>query len=263
MTDLYLEIINFLFHRSISTINNETTDQLKVPKLPNVGITCMTQYSSEFEFPVLSPPQRMNKVLAETISAAGRTQTHIAETEKYAHVTFFFNGGREEPFHGENRVLIPSPKVSTYDLKPEMSVMEVAKAVDHAMQGGSDCLVMCNLAPPDMVGHTGCFEPTIRAVEATDTAIGLIYNACVRENYTLIVTSDHGNAEWMLDDEGKPFTAHTCQPVPFLICDSSVELRKNVDSAALCDVAPTILALIGGIETPEEMTGKSLIINPV
>jgi 2,3-bisphosphoglycerate-independent phosphoglycerate mutase len=201
----------------------------------------------------------MTNVLAEWISLQGLRQCHVAETEKYAHVTFFFNGGREEPFEGEERILVASPKVATYDLKPEMSVNQVAEAMAQAVLSTKFSLVMGNLAPPDMVGHTGKFEETVRAVEATDSAIGIIYEACQRAGVTLFITSDHGNAEKMASDEdaSKPHTAHTCAPVPFICTDKQKSFISG--SAALCDVAPTLLDYLN-IAKPEEMTGKSLLL---
>ena len=219
------------------------------------NICTMTQYNQEFPFPVLSPPQQMTNVLAEWIAKQGLKQCHVAETEKYAHVTFFFNGGREEPFEGENRVLISSPKVATYDLKPEMSAKQVAEAMSEAVLSDEFAFVMGNLAPPDMVGHTGKFEETVKAVEATDEAIGIIYEACKAKGVTLFITADHGNAEKMCSEDGGPHTAHTCSPVPFICSDKEISLKP---SGSLCDVAPTLLNYVN-LTIPEEMTGKSLI----
>jgi 2,3-bisphosphoglycerate-independent phosphoglycerate mutase len=238
------------------------------------NICTMTTYSADLPFPVLSPPQKMTNVLAEWLATQGLNQCHVAETEKYAHVTFFFNGGREEAFAGEERILIPSPKVATYDLQPEMSVSAVASAMVGAVRSGRFDFVMGNLAPPDMVGHTGKFEETVKAVEATgkssksehyrrryisllDAAIGLIWNACKESNFTLLITSDHGNAEKMRCEQGNPHTAHTCAPVPFICCDERISFTAH-ESAALCDVAPTLLKYME-IDCPSEMTGKSLI----
>ena len=215
----------------------------------------MTQYSQNFPFPVLSPPQQMTNVLAEWLSLQGLKQCHEAETEKYAHVTFFFNGGREEPFEGEERDLISSPQVATYDLKPEMSAKQVAQSMATAVLSGKFDFVMGNLAPPDMVGHTGKFEETVKAVEATDEAIGVIFEACKKAGVTLFITSDHGNAEKMCSEGGGPHTAHTCAPVPFICSDKTV---KSLENGSLCDMAPTILQYMK-IAKPVEMTGKSLI----
>ena len=181
-------------------------------------------------------------------------------------MTFFFNGGREEAFKGESRVLVPSPKVSTYDLKPEMSVHQVAEKVCEAISSGEFGLVICNLAPPDMVGHTGKYEETKAAVEATgitiavliiDLAISNIWETCKKNNWTLFVTADHGNAEVMTKD-GQPHTAHTCSPVPFICSDRTFKFKTTIRPPALCDVAPTILTALG-LPTPKEMTGQSLL----
>jgi len=238
-------------------ISNQPFEPIKaLPKV--VSVVCMTSYNAEFPFPVVSPPQSLDNVLAEWISKQGLRQFHTAETEKYAHVTFFFNGGREIVFADEERQMVPSPKVATYDLKPEMSVAEVADSLIEAMRMQEYALVMCNFAPPDMVGHTGKYEPTIRAVEATDRAIGRVWQACQDLGYTLMVTSDHGNAEKMIAPDGGEFTAHTCSAVP-LICTAGVLLSKPSDrEPALCDVAPTILELMK-LPIPSEMTGQSLV----
>ena len=226
----------------------------------------MTQYRAEHGHPVISPPQPLNNVLAEWLSRHGFGQAHIAgiyavfcflETEKYAHVTFFFNGGQEGEFAGEQRVLIPSPKVATYDLAPAMSVLEVAAAVAACVGSGVE-FVMCNLAPPDMVGHTGKLVPTIDAVKATDQAIQRIWEACKRNDRLLFVTADHGNAEKMLSD-GSPHTAHTCNPVPLIYWDPINKGLQLAHGGALCDVAPTILHAMG-VEQPQEMTGRSLLL---
>ena len=222
------------------------------------NICTMTQYNQEFPFPVLSPPQQLKNVLAEWLAVNGLKQCHVAETEKYAHVTFFFNGGREETFEGEERVLISSPKVATYDLKPEMSSKQVAEAMASAILSGRFNFVMGNLAPPDMVGHTGKFEETVKAVEATDEAVGIIFEACKNMGVTLFITADHGNAEKMCSEDGNPHTAHTCAPVPFICSDKSVKFDLEGE-VALCDVAPTLLDYMK-IGKPEEMTGKSLIL---
>ena len=235
--------------------------QMLLEKRPDlVDSTCtMTQYKEEFPFSVISPPQKMDNVLAEWLSKQGSTQCHVAETEKYAHVTFFFNGGQEKQFEGEERVLIASPKVATYDLKPEMSVAEVAQAMAGAVRSGQFDFVMGNLAPPDMVGHTGKFAETLLAVTATDAAIAVIYEACKQENVALFITADHGNAEQMTSNDGKPHTAHTCSPVPFICTDASQAFKlPNGRPPALCDVAPTILSYMQ-LPIPEEMGGQSLL----
>ncbi|KAJ2765328.1 hypothetical protein IWQ57_004821, partial [Coemansia nantahalensis] len=188
----------------------------RVPE--GLHIATMTQYKSDFPFPAAFPPQKMTDVLAEWLAKKDVAQVHVAETEKYAHVTFFFNGGTEAQFTGEDRDLIPSPKVATYDLKPEMSALEVGDKVADEIATGKYPFVMCNFAPPDMVGHTGDYDAACMAIEATDKAIGRIYEACKEHGYTLFVTADHGNAEKMLSDDGStPHTAHTCSRVPFVM----------------------------------------------
>eukprot|EP01136_Pigoraptor_vietnamica_P037782 Opistho-1_new@106227 len=221
-------------------------------------IATMTTYKKEFPFPVLFPPQSLDNVLAEWLAHLGVRQYHVAETEKYAHVTFFFNGGREAAFALEDRKMVPSPKVATYDLKPEMSAADVATEVVRALDARDYPFVMCNFAPPDMVGHTGKFNEAVAGVEATDAAIGAIYEACERNGYVLFVTADHGNAEKMLDDAGGPHTAHTTNPVPFVMTSRSHKFANATADSALCDVAPTILRVMG-LPQPPDMSGKSLV----
>jgi len=267
-SDDVLVFFNFRSDRMRQLVQVFGTEQLKAdlpfesktPPLPsNLHLTTMTRYREDFPFPLLSPPQAMLNVLAETLSHASIKQLHVAETEKFSHVTVFFNGGREEPFEGETRILVPSPKVATYDLAPEMASAAVAGAVVNALATGEHGFVMCNFAPPDMVGHTGILAPTIKAVEATDIAIGRIYSACQVHGYTLAITADHGNAEKMISACGKaPHKAHTCAKVPFILAKKGVSLVGANGEPALCDVAPTVLALMGVIQ-PTEMTGQSLI----
>ncbi|KAF9350014.1 hypothetical protein BGX26_011757 [Mortierella sp. AD094] len=229
--------------------------EVKLPK--NLHITTMTQYKSDYPFPVAFPAQSMTNVLAEWLAARKVPQCHVAETEKYAHVTFFFNGGSEAQFEGEDRDLIASPKIATYDLQPEMSAAAVGEKVAEEIATGKYPFVMCNFAPPDMVGHTGVYEAAIKGVEATDAAIGTIYEACVKHGYILFITADHGNAEKMLsDDYSTPHTAHTCARVPFVM--TSKTLKFTDTKGALCDVAPTILRVMG-LDVPAEMTGQSLL----
>ncbi|PVU87749.1 hypothetical protein BB560_002071 [Smittium megazygosporum] len=226
----------------------------------NLDVFTMTQFKADFPFKVAFPPQKMDNVLAEWLSKLGISQSHTAETEKYAHVTFFFNGGTEVQYPNENRVLIPSPKVATYDLKPEMSSSQVAEAVVSEMSEGKYPFVMCNFAPPDMVGHTGIYDAAVHAINATDKAIGHIYEGCLKYGYTLFVTADHGNAESMIAKDGSPQTAHTCNRVPFVMASNDITIADpNSDEDALCDVAPTILKFMG-LPQPPEMTGKSLIL---
>ncbi|KDR80714.1 hypothetical protein GALMADRAFT_222317 [Galerina marginata CBS 339.88] len=241
--------------------------EVTVPK--NLGITTMSRYNTEFSFPIAFPPQPMTNVLAEWLSKEGVKQAHIAETEKYAHVTFFFNGGVEKQFPDETRHMIPSPKVATYDKQPEMSAQGVADKVAEVLKEGTEDFVMCNFAPPDMVGHTGIYDAAVEAVSATDKAVGTILEAAQKHNYVLLVTADHGNAEQMRDPEtGNPHTAHTTNPVPFLLVGKGLKFKEwkkgekkegeVLDEPAICDVAPTILDIMG-LPVPEEMTGRSLL----
>jgi 2,3-bisphosphoglycerate-independent phosphoglycerate mutase len=180
----------------------------------------------------------------------------IAETEKYAHVTFFFNGGREEPFNGEERILVSSPNVATYDLEPEMSAFEVTDKLVAAIDSGKFDVAICNYANPDMVGHTGNMEATVKAIEALDLSLGRVFEAVRRAGGEMLITADHGNAEQMRGaDTGQPHTAHTCNPVPFIYVGRTARLAPT---GALCDVAPTMLYLMG-LPQPEEMTGCSLV----
>merc|ERR1712225_163235 len=230
--------------------------EVDVPK--NLNITTMSTYNAEFPFDVAFPPQRMTNVMAEWLAKQGHNQCHIAETEKYAHVTFFFNGGVEKQFENEVRHMIPSPKVPTYDKQPEMSVQGVADKVAEVVKSDEFDFVMCNFAPPDMVGHTGVYEAAVEAITATDKAVKTVYEACKEAGYVLMVTADHGNAEAMLNDEGNPLTSHTTNPVPLIISGGEYKLKDGV-TGALCDVAPTCLAIMG-VDQPEEMTGKSLLV---
>jgi len=233
------------------------------PKRQNVAVYQFTQYNPAWtgKLPIVFPPQSMDNVLAEWISKQGLKQFHTAETEKYAHVTFFFNGGREIQFEGEDRVLVPSPKVPTYDLKPEMSVQEVATEVIKAIESGKYPFIMCNFAPPDMVGHTGVFDATVKAVRATDHAVGRVLEAALKHNYVLVVTADHGNAEEMIDEHDRPKTAHTTRLVPLNIAwpDSMpFPFKLARQRGGLSDVAPTVLHIMG-LPIPKEMTGKSML----
>ncbi|XP_071947559.1 2,3-bisphosphoglycerate-independent phosphoglycerate mutase-like isoform X2 [Antedon mediterranea] len=226
-----------------------------VPK--DLHVVCMTQYKSDFGLPVIYPPTSTVNVLAEWIASKKMTQYHCAETEKYAHVTFFFNGGVEKSFEGEQRCLVQSPKVATYDLQPEMSVMGVAEKMVETIESGKFPFVMCNLAPPDMVGHTGVYDATVKACTQTDKAIGLMVEACKKHNYTFLVTADHGNAELMIDEAGKPVTKHSTNRVPFGMTGEH-KFKNITHNASLADVAPTVLSLMG-LDIPSEMTGQTLL----
>lgn len=225
----------------------------------NLKIYTMTQYKKEFPFENLYPPVIPKNVLAEVIASKGLPQLHCAETEKYAHVTFFFNGGQEVAFEGEDRKLIPSPKVATYDLQPEMNCKGVAEAMAEAIKTKKYAFVMCNFAPPDMVGHTGKYEAAVKACAATDQAIGIIKKACEENDYILLITADHGNAEKMYDSKGGPLTSHTTNRVPFIMANTDKKFASISHNAALCDVAPTVLDLLGVAVPVADMTGKSLI----
>ncbi|MBP5751213.1 MAG: alkaline phosphatase family protein, partial [Firmicutes bacterium] len=199
--------------------------------------------------------------LGEYISGLGLTQLRIAETEKYAHVTFFFNGGIEQPYEGEDRILIPSPKVATYDLQPEMSAYEVTDAVCKRIAEDCPDFVILNFANCDMVGHTGVFEAAVKAVETVDTCVGRVCEAVEKAGGKLFVTADHGNADEMLNEKGEVVTAHSTNPVPFIYCDYSGEPCEGpvtLAEGALCDIAPTMLDA-AGIPQPSEMEGKSLL----
>ncbi|HZF50032.1 MAG TPA: 2,3-bisphosphoglycerate-independent phosphoglycerate mutase [Polyangiaceae bacterium] len=219
---------------------------------------CMTEYEASLNLPVAFPKDDVTETFGEIIAAAGLTQLRCAETEKYAHVTYFFSGGREKPFHGEDRKLVPSPRdVATYDLKPQMSAMEVASEVAEAVRSGKYDFILVNFANPDMVGHTGNLEAAIHAVETIDAGIGLIAGAIKDAGGALIITSDHGNCELMRDDQGRPHTAHTTFPVPLYYMndnDRDIALRGG---ARIADVAPTMLEILG-LPKPQAMTGRSL-----
>ena len=225
------------------------------------GAVGLTSYSAELDrrLGVLLPPRHPTSTLGEVLARAGLAQLRIAETEKYAHVTFFFNGGREEPFAGEERILVPSPQVATYDRKPEMAAREVADRLVAAIAGGRFDFILANFANTDMVGHTGVLAAAVRAVETVDECIGRIADAVGRAGGALIVTADHGNAELMFDaGTGQAHTAHTTHPVPCLLIHAPARARA-LRAGRLADLAPTVLDLLG-IDRPGEMTGRSLIV---
>ena len=250
--------------REISTVFGQGVGEKFTPaKEPkNLIVYTMTRYDEKFTFPNLYPPIIPVNVLAEVLSRNNVKQYHCAETEKYAHVTYFFNGGQEKEFKGEERKMVPSPKdVPTYDLKPEMNAAGVSDAVCNVISEEKFPFIVCNFANPDMVGHTGKYEPAIKACAATDVGIGKIRDMCEKKGYVLLVTSDHGNAEQMYDEKGGPFTAHTTNRVPFCMTGSHKFITPS-HNAALGDVAPTVLALMG-IAKPDEMTGQSLLSNVI
>jgi len=229
-------------------------------RLPiRVNFACMTQYDATIDAPVAFGPENLDDTLGEIISRAGLQQLRIAETEKYAHVTYFFNGGKELPNPGEDRVLIPSPKVATYDLQPEMSAYQVTDEVVDRIRSGVCHLIILNFANPDMVGHTGILEAAIKAVETVDTCVSRVVDEILAQGGAVLLTADHGNAEKMIDLEtGQPHTAHTTNPVPFVLILGDGKEHQLRKGGILADVAPTILELIG-IPVPTVMTGKSLI----
>ncbi|MEA2638348.1 MAG: 2,3-bisphosphoglycerate-independent phosphoglycerate mutase [Chloroflexota bacterium] len=225
--------------------------------LSDVDLVTFTEYERDLRARIAFPREDVRHTLGEAVSMAGLRQFHVAETEKYAHVTYFINGGREHPFDGEERLLIPSPRVATYDTVPEMSAAGVTDAVIAHVEAGADALVVANFANADMVGHTGDFAATIRAVECIDSCIGRIADAVESAHGGLLITADHGNAEYKIDRrDGSVLTAHTTSPVPVIVCgDGDGELREG---GGLRDIAPTVLAVMG-LPVPEEMTGRSLL----
>ncbi|TWJ17610.1 2,3-bisphosphoglycerate-independent phosphoglycerate mutase [Geobacter argillaceus] len=227
------------------------------PKLSSY--VCMTEYDATFGLPIAFDQESLTNILGGVLAAAGKHQLRIAETEKYAHVTFFFNGGVEEPFAGEERCLIPSPKeVATYDLKPEMSAYPVTEELLRRLDGGTYDVIVLNFANCDMVGHTGILAAAIKAVEAVDACVGRIV-AKVRElGGTVLITADHGNADQMAEENGEPYTAHTCNPVWLVLVDDARKQARLKDEGRLADIAPTMLDILG-IEKPREMTGVSLL----
>ncbi len=226
------------------------------PERPKLSIVTMTSYDQTFPFPMAFPAFSLARILAEHLAGLGRTQLRTAETEKYPHVTYFFNGGKEPPYQGEERILVQSPKVATYDLAPEMSAAGVTDVLCKALEQKDHDFLLCNFANADMVGHTGVPEAIITAVETVDRCLERVVAACEASGTRLLVTADHGNCEMMVDPEtGGPHTAHTTNPVPFVAVNTA--LRRLRSRGALCDVAPTILQLLG-LEQPPEMTGRPL-----
>ncbi len=225
---------------------------------PGVYFTCLTLYDRTIDAPVAFKPQSLNNTLGEVLSKNGVSQLRLAETEKYAHVTFFFNGGIEEPNPLEERILIPSPRVATYDLKPEMSANEITEKFLGQLEAGRHGVIIMNYANPDMVGHTGDMGATIKALSTVDSCLGIVTGAVLERDGTLLVTADHGNADEMTDSEGHTQTAHTTNPVPFILVRRDTAGNKLRDGS-LRDIAPTMLQLLG-IPKPAEMTGDTLII---
>lgn len=252
--------LNFRPDRAIQLSNVFTNEDFqgfdrgdKLPK--NLYYVCLTLFSETVKGYVAYKPKNLDNTLGEVLVQNNKKQLRIAETEKYPHVTFFFSGGRDVELPGETRILINSPKVATYDLKPEMSAYEVAEAAVKEIEADKhDCIIL-NFANPDMVGHSGMLEPTIKAVEATDECMGKVVEAVLAKGGVAIITADHGNAETEIDENGRPHTAHTTNPVPFIVTDKNVTLREG---GILADIAPTILDLMQ-LSKPAEMTGTSVI----
>jgi 2,3-bisphosphoglycerate-independent phosphoglycerate mutase len=230
----------------------------RVPK--NLKYVCMTQYDKNFKLPIVIEPESMANILANVMGGLNMRNLRVAETEKYAHVTYFFNGGVEQPFPGEDRVMIPSPKVATYDLKPEMSAEGIAQAVVKATNDGTFDVIIVNFANADMVGHSGKIEPTIKAVETVDACLGEIEKAVRSKGGAMLITADHGNAEMMTDPAtGGPHTAHTTNPVPFIVIAEDAKQYALKPNGSLRDISPTMLGILG-IDEPKEMTGSDLRI---
>jgi 2,3-bisphosphoglycerate-independent phosphoglycerate mutase len=229
-----------------------------VSRLADAGvrITTMTEYDEDWDFPVAFPPARPETTLPQVIEAAGGKQLHVAETEKYPHVTYFFGGGEEDPYPHERRELVPSPRdVPTYDKKPEMSAEAAADAFVRAWGEDGPMFGIINFANPDMVGHTGVIPAAVKAIETADACLGRVVEAVRSGGGVLVITADHGNADEMLEEDGSPDTAHSLNPVPLIVTVEGVALR---DGGVLADVAPTVLQLLG-VEQPAAMTGRSLL----
>lgn len=251
---------NFRPDRAIQISNTFTNKDFRSfdrgPKHPkDLFFVCLTHFSETVDGYVAFKPVNLDNTLGEVLSQNGLKQLRIAETEKYPHVTFFMSGGREAEFPGETRILINSPKVATYDLKPEMSAYEVTDALLKEIQGDKQDAIILNFANPDMVGHSGMLEPTIKAIETVDECLGKIVDLIIEKGGTAIITADHGNADEVITLEGQPMTAHTTNPVPVIVTKKGIELR---DGGILGDLAPTMLDLLG-VKQPEEMTGKTII----
>jgi 2,3-bisphosphoglycerate-independent phosphoglycerate mutase len=227
-----------------------------VPK--NLHYVCMTRYDKNYDLPVVIPPESMANILANVMGGLNLRNLRVAETEKYAHVTYFFNGGVEQPFPGEERLVIPSQKVATYDLKPEMSAAGIADAVIKATEEGTFDVIIVNFANADMVGHSGRIEPTIKAVETVDACLGRVETAIRARGGAMLITADHGNAEMMIDPAtGGPHTAHTTNPVPFIVVAEDAKQYTLKPNGSLRDISPTMLGILG-VNEPKEMTGTDL-----
>ena len=249
----------------IKVLSDNTFEEFKRINKPKLNIVTFTQYEASLPVKVAFPPESLNNFIGQIVSENGLKQYRTAETEKYPHVTYFFNGGVEIPLKGEERYLIPSPRVATYDLAPEMSAKELTASCSAAIKSGEYAFVVINFANPDMVGHTGNMLAAIKAIETVDECIGKIVNATGEMGGSILITADHGNAEVMKGSNGEPWTAHTTNKVPLIFIEgeirkipnqgNSINLREN---AGLSDIAPTLLQLLR-LPIPKEMTGKSLI----
>jgi 2,3-bisphosphoglycerate-independent phosphoglycerate mutase len=223
----------------------------------DVWYTTLTEYDKSFrDVHVIFSTDNLNNTLGEVLAAHGKKQIRIAETEKYPHVTFFFSGGREVPFAGESRILIPSAKVATYDLKPEMSAVEITDAIVPEIENKTADFICLNYANADMVGHTGFFDAVIKAVETVDSCMQRVVNAALASDYAAFIIADHGNADFMINEDGSPNTQHSVNPVPFILADK--EFKGELKTGKLGDIAPTILTIMD-IPLPKEMTGEVLI----
>jgi len=240
----------------VRALTEEGFDGFDIGGRPSLDVVTMTSYDRTFDVPVAFPPQSMANIVGEVVSRAGMAMFRTAETEKYAHVTYFFNGGVETPFPREERHLVPSQKVATYDLMPEMSAPGVTDVLCDAIEKRAHEFILCNYANGDMVGHTGSLSATIAAVETVDRCLARVLQSAERGGARLLITADHGNCEMMIDPAtGGPHTAHTTSPVPFIVVGE--EPRPLRSGGALCDVGPTLLSMLG-LEQPAEMTGVDL-----
>ena len=249
----------------IKSLSDKKFTSFERKNLPNLNLVTFTQYDPNFSVKVAFPPESLNNFVGQIVSENGLKQYRTAETEKYPHVTYFFNGGVEIPLPGEERHLVPSPRVATYDLKPEMSAEELTISCSKAIKSGNYAFVVINFANPDMVGHTGNMDATIKAIETVDQCISKIVNATGEMGGSILITADHGNAEVMKGSSGEPWTAHTVNKVPLIFIEGEKRKIPNMgneiylrDNAGLADIAPTLLQLLN-LPIPEEMTGKSLI----
>jgi len=241
----------------VRVLTDPSFDGFDVSDRPSVHVVTMTSYDRTFEVPVAFPPQSMKNIVAEVVSNSGMTMFKTAETEKYAHVTYFFNGGIEAPFAGEDRLLVPSQKVATYDLCPEMSAFGITDVLCDSIEKDEPDFTLCNFANGDMVGHTGSIPATIKAVETVDQCLARVITSAQKTGARLLITADHGNCEMMIDPEtGGPHTAHTTNPVPLIVIDADGD-RPLRSGGALCDIGPTVLRMLN-IEKPSEMTGTDL-----